>query len=278
MATRQIIDLAAIPKQCINLKRRPDRWADFIAQPGIEKFGAIDRVNAIDANDLDIDKDPNIALTVLYNIKKNERRSHYEIVSKGSIACYYSHLRLWKWLLTESDAPALCVMEDDLKIESNSYDDLQALLHNPAVQTGDWDIFNPGAFVAAKTPINDTICEYKRSFLFHCYIITRKGAERLLQSAFPILMHVDHYASFCASLGRIRILGPCVRLLKQRDDKSDNRTDFKCEVCNVPTQADPKHGRYIKNYRSRMYEMEECVLVIGALLVGLYLWKGRRVA
>lgn len=270
------LSLAAIPKKCINLRRRPDRWADFQAQPGLEKFGEIERQEAVDAQTLDVEKDPNVALTVLYNIRKNERRSHYEIVSKASIACYYSHVNLWKWLLTESSAPVLCVMEDDLKVEPDTFEKLQALLNDPAVSSGDWDIFNPGAFVAAKKPINDTICEYTRSFLFHCYFITRRGAERLLKDAFPILMHVDHYASFCASLGRVRILGPCTRLLKQRNDISDNRTNFKCEVCNVPTVADPRHGRYIKHYRARMYEMEESILVVGALLLGLYLWKNRQ--
>ncbi len=88
-------------------------------------------------------------------------------------------------------------------------------------------------------------------------------------------MHVDHYASFVASLGRINIIGPSVRLFKQRSDKSDNRTDFKCKICNVPTVDDPKHGRYVKTSRARLYELEESVLVIGALLVGLYIWKKR---
>jgi GR25 family glycosyltransferase involved in LPS biosynthesis len=267
------MNLAELPKKCINLRRRSDRWVDFQAQPGIQKFGTIEREEAVDAQTLDVEKDSNVALTVLYNIRKNERRSHYEIVSKSSVACYYSHVNLWKWLLTESSAPALCVMEDDLKVEPDTFEKLQALMNDPAVASGDWDIFNPGAFVAAKKPVNGVICEYTRSFLFHCYIITRRGAERLLKDAFPILMHVDHYASFCASLGRIRILGPCVRLVKQRDDKSDNRTDFQCQVCNVPTAPDPRHGRYVKNYRARMYEMEESVLVVGALLLGLYLWK-----
>ena len=265
--------LADMPKKCINLRRRPDRWADFAAQPGIKAFGTIDRYEAVDAEQLDIEKDPNVSIQVLYNIKNNERRSHHEIVSKGSIACYYSHINLWKWLVNESGAQALCVMEDDLKVDPDSYEKLQALLNDPVVAAGGWDIFNPGAFVASKTPLNDTICAYNRSFLFHCYIITREGAEKLLKTAFPIQMHIDHYASFCAALGHIKIFGPCKRLFLQRNDTSDNRTDFKCNACNVPTIANPRHGRYVPNYRARMYEMEESIIVIGLLLTGLYIWK-----
>jgi GR25 family glycosyltransferase involved in LPS biosynthesis len=272
-ASHKPLRLEEMPKKCINLRRRPDRWHDFSTQPGAAAFGTIDRYEAVDAQHLDISKDPNVSVQVLYNIQNNERRSHHEIVSKGSIACYYSHTNLWKWLVNESDAQALCVMEDDLKLDPDSYQKLQELLQDPAVVTGDWDILNPGAFVAAKTPISDTMSIYNRSFLFHCYIITRKGAERLLKTAFPIQMHIDHYASFCASVGKIKIIGPTKRLLFQRDDKSDNRTDFKCNACNVPTIENPKHGRYIRNYRARMYEIEESVLVISALLVGLYIWK-----
>ena len=175
--------LSDLPKKCINLRRRPDRWADFVAQPGAAAFGTIERSEAVDAENLDITKDPNVSVQVLYNIQKNERRSHHEIVSKGSIACYYSHANLWKWLLTESDAPAIVIMEDDLKLEEDSCAKLQALLNDPAVANGDWDIFNPGAFVAAKTPLSEKISKYDRSFLFHCYIITRKGAEQLLKTA-----------------------------------------------------------------------------------------------
>jgi GR25 family glycosyltransferase involved in LPS biosynthesis len=269
------LSLSDIPKKCINLRRRPDRWADFSAQPGLAAFGPVERVEAVDAEHLNIESDPNVAIPVLYNIKNNERRSHHEIVSKGSIACYYSHTNLWKWLVQESNAPALCVMEDDLKIDPDSFDKLQELLNDPAVRRGGWDIFNPGAFVASKTPLSDKISTYNRSFLFHCYIITREGAEKLLKSAFPILMHVDHYASFNASLGRIKIIGPTQRLFLQRSDTSDNRTDFKCNTCNIPTLANPKHGRYISTPRARVYELEESFLVISALLVGLYIWKNR---
>ena len=145
------LSLADIPKKCINLRRRPDRWTDFTAQPGLAKFGPVERSEAVDAQNLDVETDPNVALSVLYNIKNNERRSHHEIVSKGSIACYYSHVNLWKWLVEESNAPALCVMEDDLKVDPDSFDKLQELLNDPATRSTPWDIFNPGAFVASKT-------------------------------------------------------------------------------------------------------------------------------
>lgn len=267
------LKLVDLPKKCINLRRRPERWSDFMSQHGVSKFGPIERYEAIDAQNLDITKDPNVSVQVLYNIQKNERRAHHEIVSPGSIACYYSHTNLWKWFLTESDAHAMLVMEDDLEIQPDSYEKLQALLNDPVVAAGDWGIFNPGAYTGEKVQLSPTICEFKRSFLFHCYIITRQGAEALLKTAFPIQMHVDHYASFVAALGRTRIIGPCTRIFKQRAEKSDNRTDFKCTICNVPTVEDPKHGRYIKNARARVYEIEESILVIGALLTGLYIYK-----
>ena len=88
-------------------------------------------------------------------------------------------------------------------------------------------------------------------------------------------MHIDHYASFNASVGRARIIGPCKRIFFQRAEKSDIQTDVRCTICNVPTVENQKHGRYVKNYRARMYELEESAIVIGILLVGLYIWKKR---
>lgn len=255
------------------MRRRQDRWREFKAQPGTAAFDHIDWYEAIDAEDIDISDNPNISVQVLYNIKNNSRRSHYEIVSKGSVACYYSHTNLWKWLVDESDANMMCVMEDDLKLDPDSFEKLSKLLNDPIVKKGDWDILNPGAIVGSKTPLSPTICLYNRSFLFHCYFITKKGAEKLLKTAFPIQMHIDHYASFCAAVGRIKIIGPCTRMLFQRNSESDNRTDFKCNSCNVPTLEDPKHGRYISNMRARMYEMEESFIVVGLFLAALYAWK-----
>jgi GR25 family glycosyltransferase involved in LPS biosynthesis len=190
-------------------------------------------------------------------------------VAKNSVAIYHTHVSAWRHLLDKTDAPALIIMEDDLRIDPDSYDRLHALFEHPLIQSGDWDIVNPGAVVTRRTPVDDVVSRYDYSYLFHCYIVSRRGAARLLERAYPIEVHVDHYAGLLSQMGMITVYGPSVRIFYQRNNDSDNR-DGTCQTCNIPTNANDV-GKYLWNGRLRMYQLEESVLAIGLLLGGVYL-------
>jgi GR25 family glycosyltransferase involved in LPS biosynthesis len=246
-----------------------DRWNEFQAQPGLRHFPHVERFEAIDGTQIDVLNDPQLGISARRNIMAGVRRSHYEIVAKNSVAIYHTHVAAWRHLLDKTDAPALIIMEDDLRVDPDSYAKLKRLFDHPRIQEGDWDIVNPGALVKQRVDIDDDVSRYDYSYLFHCYIVSRRGAQRLLERAYPIEVHVDHYAALLAQMGALTVYGPCIRIFYQRSADSDNR-DGTCQTCNIPNNANDT-GKYIWNNRLRMYQLEESALAIALLLGGVYL-------
>jgi GR25 family glycosyltransferase involved in LPS biosynthesis len=258
------MNLDTLPAVCINLRRRQDRWKEFQAQPGLRHFPPVERFEAIDGAQMDVLNDPQLGITARRNIMTGVRRSHHEIVAKNSVAIYHTHVATWRHLLDKTDAPALIIMEDDLRVDPDSYAKLKRLFDHPVIQSGDWDILNPGALVRHRTDIDEELSRYDYSYLFHCYIVSRRGAQRLLERAYPIEVHVDHYSALLAQMGALKVYGPRVRIFYQRSADSDNR-DGSCQTCHIPNNAN-ETGKYLWNGRLRMYQLEESVLAIGLVL------------
>jgi GR25 family glycosyltransferase involved in LPS biosynthesis len=246
-----------------------DRWHEFQAQSGLSHFPPVQRFEAMDGAEMDVLNDSQLGVSARRNILTGVRRSHHEIVAKNSVAIYHTHVAAWRYLLEKTDAPALIIMEDDLRVDPDSYTKLKQLFEHPLIQSGDWDIMNPGALVKQRTDIDDVVSQYTYSYLFHCYIVSRRGAARLLEKAYPIEVHVDHYAALLAQMGALTVYGPRVRIFYQRSSDSDNR-DGSCQTCHIPNNAN-EMGKYIWNNRLRVYQLEESVLAIGLLLGGVYL-------
>lgn len=263
------MNLDTLPAVCINLRRREDRWQEFQAQPGLRHFPPVERFEAIDGSKMDILNDPQLGISARRNIMAGVRRSHHEIVAKNSVAIYHTHVATWRHLLDKTDAPALIIMEDDLRVDPDSYAKLKRLFDHPVIQSGDWDILNPGALVRQRTDIDEELSRYDYSYLFHCYIVSRRGAQRLLERAYPIEVHVDHYSALLAQMGTLKVYGPRVRIFYQRSADSDNR-DGSCQTCHIPNNAN-EQGRYLWNGRLRVYQLEESVLAIGLVLGAAYL-------
>ena len=266
------MNLDTLPAVCINLRRRTDRWKEFQAQPGLRHFPPVERFEAIDGAQMDVLNDPQLGITARRNIMTGVRRSHHEIVAKNSVAIYHTHVAAWRHLLDKTDAPALIIMEDDLRVDPDSYAKLKGLLDHPLIQSGDWDMVNPGALVKQRTDIDDVISRYDYSYLFHCYIVSRRGAQRMLERAYPIEAHVDHYSALLAQMGTLTVYGPRVRIFYQRSADSDNR-DGTCQTCHIPNNAN-ETGKYLWNGRLRIYQLEESVLAIGLVLGAA--WAVRR--
>lgn len=266
------MNLYTLPAICINLRRRQDRWDEFQAQPGLARFPPVQRFEAIDGAQMDVLNDPQLGISARRNIMAGVRRSHHEIVAKNSVAIYHTHVAAWRYLLDKTDAPALIIMEDDLRVDPDSYSKLAALWTHPTIQSSDWDIVNPGALVKQRRDLDDMLSQYDYSYLFHCYIVSRRGAARLLEKAYPIEVHVDHYAALLAQMGQLTVYGPRVRIFYQRSADSDNR-DGSCQTCHIPNNAN-EVGKYVWAGRLRTYQLEESVLAIGLLLGGV--WLARR--
>jgi glycosyl transferase, family 25 len=90
-----------IPIYCINLARRPDRWAHMIKQATAIGIDLI-RVEGIDARDLPPEMLPSPDLGPQMN----------STMLPGDMGCSLTHLKLWK-TIADGDDPVAIILEDD---------------------------------------------------------------------------------------------------------------------------------------------------------------------
>ena len=130
-----------IPAFCINLERRPDRWAEFRAQTGVQQLPNVKRFLAVDGSTIDYMNDPRIPMYTKKNIKNTTRRAHEEISTVGAIGCALSHIAIWEWIV-ENQAAVTMVLEDDAKIPPNFVPYMNQLIEeSPTLKdTQSWEL------------------------------------------------------------------------------------------------------------------------------------------
>jgi GR25 family glycosyltransferase involved in LPS biosynthesis len=90
----------------------------------------------------------------------------------------------------------------------------------------DWDLIYLGFFSHPfyhRKDIKISESVYKintHTFRTHSYIINKKGAQKLLANAFPIIHHIDAYISYCAMEGGLNAYRPKRSMINQRVRKS----------------------------------------------------------
>ena len=204
--------LSEVPIVCISLNRRPDRWATI--QAGAAAAGLnVQRLEAIDASLFteEAHKHPDITLGTAHNILFAKRRAHYEIDTAGAIGASLSHFKAWKQL-RESNAAAMIVFEDDLRIPADLKERLESVLA-AAADLGEWDMiqlqqteFTDGSVGCAPIPELSPWANCTSLMGAHAYIVSQQGAARLLERAYPIEMHVDAYMAYMARMGHIQMV------------------------------------------------------------------------
>ena len=196
-----------IPMVCISLERRPERWNTFQAHAA----GAglpVKKLPAVDAKSFQTKahEHPDISVLTAHNIYYGVRRSHYEIDAAGAIGCSLSHYEAWRQLLASS-APAMIIFEDDSPVPA----DLRARLEVLQLPD-DWDIiqFQRTEFSNGSSckPIPGEEPWYQCLGLMgsYAYMISRRGAQRMLEKAYPIELHMDAYMAFMSRIGAVRML------------------------------------------------------------------------
>lgn len=235
-----------VPMVCISLDRRPDRWAAFKATADAAGL-PVKRLPAVDARDFGdkIHEMPGLSLLTAHNIREHTRRSHYEIDAPGAIGCSLSHFKAWRQLLSGS-APALIVFEDDTEIPRHLREQLEQVF--AALPSSGWDIVQFqlttwGNGVTGCKPRNGLEAPWQ-----HCtglmgtyaYMVSRRGAERLLARAYPIEMHVDAYMAYMSSMGHVDMIWhPLIDI--PGPDKDSDIEHGRQGILSVPTNMD-KHG------------------------------------
>jgi GR25 family glycosyltransferase involved in LPS biosynthesis len=263
---------------CINLKHRGDRWARFSKQPELQVLQnafTFERFEAINGSAIDIPNDSRISLRTKRNIREHIRRDHEELDSAGGVGAYLSHTTVWKKFLERPEAYAM-IFEDDAIIPPGFTQDFQSAMRDVTLlpQVPDvWYFNKPSSFYfeTKGLPHPYTVKEQnlgpwttKTCAAFTAYLISKQGAQKLLETAFPIDMHVDLYSCLNGDLGRIFTVSHRavdIRPYELRSGDTDIQVSDGCSICSIPT-----------NYQQRgMVVVSVPALLIGAT-VAAYLW------
>jgi GR25 family glycosyltransferase involved in LPS biosynthesis len=184
----------------VNLDTRPDRWNSLIgAEPYLEDV--VERVSAVNGKTLKMNK-------FIYDLFKNNQFNW----KKSVMGCSLSHMKIWSNIIKESGNIFL-VLEDDVRFNKNWIDDLNKYIKNipedaDILYIGGvlppnkvalplclnkineyWSKIIPNTFFSSQPIPTFHFCTYS-------YIITKKGAEKLLQflklSDMKSFVAVDH--------------------------------------------------------------------------------------
>lgn len=156
------LDYRQIPAFCINLDRRPDRWA--LSEREFARF--------------------NLSVTRWPGVEYVE--SPYPALRPGQAGCLDSHKQIWRHML-ENGWPATLVFEDDV-VFSSDFKDIFAAAARELPE--DWDVWSLHATRAQMTYVGKYIARLRGPLWgTHGYLVSRRGCERLL--AFPDDRPVD---------------------------------------------------------------------------------------
>ena len=146
--------------------------------------------------------------SLLYSAERNHGL-YYQPLVDGEKGCYASHIQAWRQLLA-SDAPALVVLEDDVRLTPQFADVVNAI----AALQEPWDMVKLLGRDREKTrsqrPLtgNTLLVDYARvPSMTAGYVISRAGAARLLERRQPFGRPIDVDLRFWWECGDLRILG-----------------------------------------------------------------------
>jgi glycosyl transferase family 25 len=236
-----------IPIVVITLDRRPDRWAATMQKAEAANINPnrIVRLSAVDASTLDTIHHPSVSLLTAHNILKKTRRAHYEIDTPGAVGCSLSHFKAWKYL-EEAQKDAIIVLEDDCNIPTD-FNQRLATLIGDLPSAGSWDLITfyntpfAGGSKGCKTEetMQTPWLKCLSQMGTHAYMVSRRGAQRLLERAYPIEIHVDAYMAFMARLEYIKMLWHPAMQVTQNFDNSDINHGSQ-GILSVPTDMENK--------------------------------------
>jgi hypothetical protein len=282
-SSKALTDIRTCPTFVINLDRRKDRWQEFSAQPTLKQFTTLDRFSAVEGAKLDPFTDKRISIHTRQNIVKNYRRSHYEINTLGAIGASLSHFTIWENFL-KTDANHIVVFEDDTLVRDQDL----ALIDNLIPSLPDeWDMWVLGThkWMLQGVPLSSDKTSWWKINQFtgaHAYVLSRRGAELLLQEPYPIETHVEFYICACSLLKGLRIIKhPLLRMTYSMESSTVNDSDtfesrLSCPVCYVPDN----YPKVLYFFRKDGYMVRGVQLaLLAALGYGAYkMWKHKKLA
>ena len=264
---------------CINLKERTDRWDRFIQQPGVHRLlqkYKFERFEGINGKLLDIKSDDRVSLRTKRNILYQKRRDHEDLDTAGGVGCYLSHYGCGQHFLETSNEYAL-IFEDDAEVPY----EFKEMLEKAMKEIEQEDVKRPEIWLLSRPwgpkmrkilEINDI--HYEGSWAYDVtgpltgYILSRTAAKTLMDNAFPIDGHVDHFMHRCAQMGLLTICHNKNIILRQvgvTEKDSDIQQKPSCEICDLPDA--PRKKGYIIISNQTVSAFTVAVFAVGALFV-----------
>jgi GR25 family glycosyltransferase involved in LPS biosynthesis len=233
------IDAAAVPAYVITLKRTPKRFQYFMRSGAVAKaLPHLQVVEATDGTTLTPATDDRFSVLARVNLMRGTRRSHTDLVTLGMAGLYVSHVEVWKKVVA-SGAELALVLEDDAEITPDTLPRMNDVLRQ-LPPPGEWDVWIVGCLtVDAHRPapgLDPAIHEVQEYYGTQAYVISRRGAQRLLAQAYPMAVQIDAFMAQASLLGIIRTLW-----------RADNHVHVKqllfagttvqqtyCDLCDLP--------------------------------------------
>ena len=182
----------ALPAYVITL--RPERLALF--EDDCRALKCLNVVPATDGRDIDLDAWEREGLVSA----KGEfafANDHIRPLRRGELGCFRSHHRVWQRLVDE-DVECALVFEDDAVVPDAAT--LNTAIEE-AMRLGEWDIAYLSHNWHGPSPleVGEPCLTWTRSWAHtsfqqtHAYLVTQRGARRLLEFAVPFRLPVDAY-------------------------------------------------------------------------------------
>ena len=261
---------ADIPVYFISLPRR-NMNAEFDKLH--KQFSHAETFDAVDGMTIDIAHDKRVSLFARGKIELSDRRSHVELNSRGALGAYLSHISVIAKFLAQStnESDIALVVEDDANIPP----DLSAIIQSvsremPPPTTWDVWLLANGAVPKStpshlrswpELPPTARLVDVQHFWGMQAYIVSVRGARRIVESAFPIAVQIDGHLSTMAALGDLTILWredePRGLHLRERLFVTTTiQLGARCDICELSASY------------SRWQDVLFWILVGGALAVG----------
>lgn len=233
------VPASSLAAHVISLQRTPRRYAYFLQNGLVARvLPALQVLEAVDGSTLEPARDERFSVLARVNLQRKTRRSHTDLVTLGMAGLYISHVEAWKRVLASGVELAI-VLEDDAEITADLLPRLDAVMAQlPPPE--EWDVWILGCLTVnahAHAPgLAAGIHEVSEYYGTQAYVVTRRGAARLLAAAYPMAVQVDAFMAQASMLGIIRTLWRADGYVNVRQLTFAGTTvqQLYCDLCSLP--------------------------------------------
>ena len=186
---------------CINMENRTDRKEKMIKL--FNKLGGIfdnyQFFKAIKGKDIPTDELNNLLAPNAWYTINIHRNDYKQICSLGAVGCYLSHYNIWKEII-ENDYKNVIVFEDDITTNLN-YEQIMEYINT---LPSDYDYANLSYWYPLGYELKEINDKWSTSkdvniVWSNAYIISNKGAKKLIKKALPMSLQVDIYVNIISA-------------------------------------------------------------------------------